>query len=155
KGVNAGQQVVKIVYDALLEVLGSEVKFEVKAAAPAVVLMCGLQGGGKTTTSAKLAKWLMETQKKSVDLASLDVYRRAAIEQLAVLAGKIGAPVFESESKDVMARAKAALAAAKKASADILILDTAGRTNVDDAMMTELVKVRDFAKPAATVLVAD
>lgn len=155
KGVNPGQLVVKIVYDALLEVLGSEVKFEVKAAPPAVVLLCGLQGGGKTTTAAKLAKWLMETQKKSVYLASLDVYRPAAIEQLAVLAGKIGAQVLESDSKDVMARAKAALSAAKKASADIVILDTAGRLTVDNEMMAELVKVRDFAKPAATVLVAD
>lgn len=155
KGVNPGQQVVKIVYDALLELLGQEVAFEVRAAAPAVVLMCGLQGGGKTTTSAKLAKWLMEGQKKSVYLASLDVYRPAAIEQLAVLAGKIGAQVLESDSTDVMVRAKEALAAAKKASADIVILDTAGRTNVDDEMMAELVKVKDFAKPAATILVAD
>lgn len=155
RGVNPGQQVVKIVYDALLELLGAEEKFEVRAAAPAVVLMCGLQGGGKTTTSAKLAKWLMETQKKSVYLASLDVYRPAAIEQLAVLAGKIGVPVLESSSGDVMVRTREALAAAKKASADIVILDTAGRTNVDDEMMAELVKVKDFAKPAATILVAD
>lgn len=155
KGVNPGQQVVKIVYDALLELLGTEVKFEVRAAAPAVVLMCGLQGGGKTTTSAKLAKWLVETQKKSVFLASLDVYRPAAIEQLAVLGAKIGVPVLESASPDVMVRAKEALAAAKKASADVVILDTAGRTNVDADMMAELVKVKDFAKPAATVLVAD
>jgi len=155
RGVNPGQQVVKIVYDALMELLGGAVPFEVKAAPPAVVLMCGLQGGGKTTTSAKLAKWLQDTQKKSVMLASLDVYRPAAIEQLAMLAGQVDAINFESDSNDVAIRAKAALAAAKKASVDVLILDTAGRLTIDDEMMAELVAVRDLAKPAATLLVAD
>lgn len=155
KGANPGQQVVKIVYDALVELLGAEAPLELKAAPPAVVLMCGLQGGGKTTTSAKLAKWLQETQKKKVFLASLDVYRPAAIEQLGMLAAQVEAGVLESSSEDVLVRAKAALKEAKAAGADVVILDTAGRLTVDDALMAELVKVRDFAKPAATLLVAD
>ncbi|MBI1308286.1 MAG: signal recognition particle protein [Proteobacteria bacterium] len=164
KGVNPGQQVVKIVYDAMVELLGGQERgtrneerggLDLRAVPPAVILMAGLQGGGKTTTAGKLAKWLKETQGKSVYLASLDVYRPAAIEQLSVLAGKVGVEVLESDSTDVMARAKAALAAAKKASADVLILDTAGRLTLDDEMMAELVKVRDLAKPVATLLVAD
>lgn len=155
KGANPGQQVVKIVYDALVELLGKETPLDLKAAPPAVVLMCGLQGGGKTTTTAKLAKWLKEAQKKSVYVASLDVYRPAAIEQLGILARQVGAGVLGSSSDDVAARAKAALKEAKAAGADVLILDTAGRLAIDEALMAELEKVRDLAKPVATLLVAD
>ncbi|NBV54158.1 MAG: signal recognition particle protein [Proteobacteria bacterium] len=159
KGVNPGQQIVKIVYDALLELLGSETKLELKGAAPQVILLCGLQGGGKTTTAGKLAKWLMDTRihgrKQTVMLASLDVYRPAAIEQLGILAEKVGALGFESDSDKVPVRAKAALAAAKKQGADVLILDTAGRTVVDAELMDELADVHALAKPSATLLVAD
>jgi signal recognition particle subunit SRP54 len=155
KGTNPGQQVVKIVYDALVELLGAAVPFEVKAAPPAVILLCGLQGGGKTTTAGKLAKWLKDTQKKTIYMASLDVYRPAAIEQLSTLAERVGVSVLHSDSRDVMVRAKAALAEGKKLSADIIILDTAGRLAIDEELMAELVKVRDLAKPAATLLVAD
>ncbi len=155
RGANPGQLVVKIVYDALVELLGTETPLELKASPPAVILMCGLQGGGKTTTSGKLAKWLQETQKKSVMLASLDVYRPAAIEQLAILADKTGAQSFGHESTDVMVRAKAAMAEAKKRSVDVLILDTAGRLAVDETLMAELVAVRDLVKPTASLLVAD
>ncbi|TKW61850.1 MAG: signal recognition particle protein [Blastochloris viridis] len=155
KGANAGQQVVKIVYDALVELLGTETPLELKVAPPAVILMCGLQGGGKTTTSGKLAKWLKDNQKKTVMLASLDVYRPAAIEQLKILADKTGAISFDHDSRDVMVRAKAAMADAKKQSVDVLIVDTAGRLAIDETLMTELVTVRDFVKPAASLLVAD
>lgn len=155
KGANPGQQVVKIVYDALVELLGEAVPLALNVAPPAVILMCGLQGGGKTTTSGKLAKLLAETQKKRVMLASLDVYRPAAIEQLAILAEKTGAISFTHESMDVMVRAKAAMAEAKKLSVDVLIVDTAGRLAVDENLMTELEKVRDLVKPAASLLVAD
>lgn len=155
KGANPGQQVVKIVYDALVELLGTETPLELKAAPPAVILMCGLQGGGKTTTSGKLAKWLKDTHKKTVMLASLDVYRPAAIEQLAILAEKTGALSFDHDSRDVMVRAKAALAEAKKHSVDVLIVDTAGRLAIDEALMAELVTVRDVVKPTASLLVAD
>ena len=155
KGANPGQQVVKIVYDALVELLGEGVALQLNAAPPAVILMCGLQGGGKTTTSGKLAKYLADTQKKRVMLASLDVYRPAAIEQLAILADKVGAQRFDHASSDVMVRAKAAMAEAKKSSVDVLIVDTAGRLAVDEALMAELVAVRDLVKPTASLLVAD
>ncbi len=155
RGANPGQQVVKIVYDALVELLGAETPLELKAAPPAVILMCGLQGGGKTTTSGKLAKWLKDTQKKTVMLASLDVYRPAAIEQLAILAEKTGALSFSHDSMDVMVRAKAAMAEAKKLSVDVLIVDTAGRLAIDEALMAELVAVREVIKPTASLLVAD
>ena len=155
KGANPGQQVVKIVYDALVELLGEAVPLALNVAPPAVILMCGLQGGGKTTTSGKLAKFLSETQKKRVMLASLDVYRPAAIEQLAILAEKTGAISFTSDSMDVTIRAKAAMAEAKKLSVDVLIVDTAGRLAVDAELMAELEKVRDIVKPAASLLVAD
>ncbi len=155
KGANPGQQVVKIVYDALVDLLGEAAPLTLNVAPPAVILMCGLQGGGKTTTSGKLAKMLAETQKKRVMLASLDVYRPAAIEQLAILAEKTGAMSFTHDSMDVMVRAKAAMAEAKKHSVDVLIVDTAGRLAVDENLMLELEKVRDLVKPAASLLVAD
>lgn len=155
KGANPGQQVVKIVYDALVDLLGAETPLALNATPPVVILMCGLQGGGKTTTSGKLAKLLQDTQKKRVMLASLDVYRPAAIEQLAILAAKTGAHSFTHDSTDVMVRAKAAMAEAKKLSMDVLIVDTAGRLAIDPTMMTELEQVRDLVKPTASLLVAD
>lgn len=155
KGANPGQQVVKIVYDALVDLLGEAAPLTLNVAPPAVILMCGLQGGGKTTTSGKLAKLLGETQKKRVMLASLDVYRPAAIEQLAILAEKTGAMSFSHDSMDVMVRAKAAMAEAKKHSVDVLIVDTAGRLAIDENLMLELEKIRDLVKPAASLLVAD
>lgn len=155
RGVNPGQQVVKIVYDTLLELLGEQVTLELKVAPPAVILLCGLQGGGKTTTAGKLAKWLKETQKKHVYMASLDVYRPAAIEQLRVLGQRVGVPVLESDSSDVKTRTRTALAEAKKTSADVIILDTAGRLAIDEDLMTELDMVAGLSSPAATILVAD
>lgn len=157
KGVNPGQMVVKIVYDAMVELLGGPVPatLALNVAPPAVILMCGLQGGGKTTTSGKLAKWLKEQQKKTVYLASLDVYRPAAITQLSLLATQCGVLVLESESTDVSTRLKLALEGAKKANADVVILDTAGRLTVDAGMMAELKQIAALAKPAATLLVAD
>lgn len=155
KGANPGQQVVKIVYDALVELLGEAAPLVLNVAPPAVILMCGLQGGGKTTTSGKLAKWLADNQKKRVMLASLDVYRPAAIEQLAILADKTGAVSFSHDSMDVMVRAKAAMVEAKKQSIDVLIVDTAGRLAIDEALMAELEQVRDIVKPAVSLLVAD
>lgn len=153
KGINPSQQVVKIVYDELVALLGEETPFELRAAPPAVVLLCGLQGGGKTTSAGKLAKWLQEKQGKKVYLASLDVYRPAAILQLTQLAERVGCAVLKSESADPLARAKAAL---KEAAAyDVLILDTAGRTVLDEALMAELQAIHKLAKPTATLLVAD
>ncbi len=153
KGINPSQQVVKIVYDELVALLGTEAPLELRATPPAVVLLCGLQGGGKTTSAGKLAKVLQEKQGKKVLLASLDVYRPAAILQLQQLAERVGCAVLMSESTDPLARAKAALQEAK--GYDALILDTAGRTVLDAALMAELQAIHKLAKPIATLLVAD
>ncbi|MFN7163087.1 MAG: signal recognition particle protein [Pseudomonadota bacterium] len=155
KGINPGQLVVKCVYDGLVNLLGTPEPFALKGGSPQVVLMCGLQGGGKTTSSAKLAKWLMEKNKQSVMLASLDTYRPAAILQLTQLAERIGAPVLTSESQKPLERLKEALKQAKASGVQTLILDTAGRTVLDDALMDELKAIYKEAKPSATLLVAD
>ncbi len=155
KGVNPSQQVVKCVYDELVELLGTATPLTLKGAPPQAIMLCGLQGSGKTTTTAKLAKWLMEKEGKKVYLASLDPYRPAAILQLEQLATRIGAPVLMSESDKPLARLKAAQAAAKAAGADVLLLDTAGRTVLDEDLMAELKALHAAAKPAATLLIAD
>lgn len=155
KGINPGQQVVKIVYDEMVALLGDTGELTLNAAPPVVVLLCGLQGSGKTTTAGKLAKWLADKHKKKVFLASLDVYRPAAIEQLATVAQRVGVPVLESDSSDVPTRTKQAIKAAEQALADVLILDTAGRGDVDEALLAELAAVYKLAKPANTLLVAD
>lgn len=154
-GVNPGQQVVKIVYDELVALLGEGGELTLTGAPPVVILMCGLQGSGKTTTSGKLAKYLQEKLKKKVYLASLDVYRPAAIEQLATVAQRVGVPVLENDSDKPLERTKQALAAAKKGLADVLILDTAGRSDVNAELLDELAAIHKLAKPAHTVLVAD
>lgn len=156
KGVNPGQQVVKIVYDALVNLLGGETEnpLHLTAKPPAVILLCGLQGSGKTTTAGKLAKWL-QGQNKSVYLASLDVHRPAAITQLATLATRLKVDALESPSMSPVERTELALAAAKKAHADVLILDTAGRLEVADDLLAELAEIHQRSSPTATLLVAD
>ncbi|MFZ2620455.1 MAG: signal recognition particle protein [Alphaproteobacteria bacterium] len=156
KSVKPGELIVKLVHDALTKVLGEPQPFIVNAPAPAVILMCGLQGSGKTTTAAKLAKRLKEKDGKSVMLASLDIYRPAAQSQLQTLAERIGVPMLDIRAgEQPLAITTRALASAKEAKADILILDTAGRLEIDEKLMQELVDVRNLAKPAATLLVAD
>src|SRR6218665_2073853 len=157
RAVKPGQQVVKIVHDALIETLGhadSEINLNVPT--PAVILMAGLQGSGKTTTAGKLAKFLQDKQRKKVLLASLDIYRPAAQEQLEILAKKVDVgslPIVAGEKPlDIAARA---LKAAKLEGYDVLILDSAGRLSIDDDLMNELAAVRDMAKPVETLLVAD
>lgn len=157
RAVKPGQQVIKVVHDALVETLGHENSdINLNVPVPAVILMAGLQGSGKTTTSGKLAKFLQEKLRKKVLLASLDVYRPAAQEQLEILAQKTGAgslPIVAGEKPlDIAARA---LKAAKLEGYDVLILDSAGRLSIDDALMAELAAVRDMAKPVETLLVAD
>lgn len=133
-----------------------EAEINLAATPPAVVLMCGLQGSGKTTTSAKLAKRLQEKQRKRVLLASLDVYRPAAQEQLATVAGQVGAQslgiIPGQMPRDITARA---LETARTGGYDVLILDTAGRLHVDAELMDELQAVKTLAKPVETLLVAD
>jgi len=155
RSVQPGQMVVKIVHEELVRVLGSdESGLNFNVVPPAVILMAGLQGSGKTTTSAKLAKML--GKKRKVLLASLDVYRPAAQQQLEQLARQIGGfslPIIDGQKP--LEIAKRALDAAKKGGFDVLILDSAGRLHVDDSLMTELAEVKKTANPAETLLVAD
>ncbi len=157
RSVTPGQQVVKIVHDNLVELLGTQAEgLNLAVVPPAVIMMLGLQGSGKTTTSAKLAKRLQEVDRKKVLLASLDVRRPAAQEQLAVLAQQIGAaslPIIAGQ--DPASITRRAMEAARLGGYDVLILDTAGRLAIDDELMAEAACVRDIAKPHESLLVVD
>ena len=159
KSVTPGQQVVKIVHDELVHFLAGD---DANAGAlkvdnpPAAILMVGLQGGGKTTTTAKLAKRLTEKSGKRVLMASLDIYRPAAMEQLAVLGRQIGVdtlPIVKGEKPDQIA--KRAKQQATLGGYDVYMLDTAGRLSIDDALMAEVESVRDITRPRETLLVVD
>jgi signal recognition particle subunit SRP54 len=158
KSIKPGQQVIKIVYDALVETLGGDeepppLKID---SPPAVIMVAGLQGSGKTTTTGKIAKRLKETERKKVLVASLDTRRPAAMEQLKVLAGQAGVdslPIVEGQLAPDIARR--ALNAAKLGGYDVVMLDTAGRTTLDEQMMNEAAEIAAIAKPQETLLVAD
>lgn len=156
KSVTPGQQVVKIVHDALIESLGEGNVPLTMSAAPTVLLMVGLQGAGKTTTSGKLAKRLKETERKKVLMASLDVKRPGAQEQLAQLGTQVAVdtlPIIPGQQPlDITDRA---LVEARKGGYDILILDSAGRLSIDAELMEEIAAVKRAANPAETLLVAD
>ncbi len=156
--VSPANMVIKLVYDALVELLGGAQAQELNLATtpPAVILMCGLQGSGKTTSTGKLALRLRTKQNKRVLVASLDVYRPAAQEQLASVAktAEVDAlPIVEGEMPEAITRR--ALDAARKGGYDVLLLDTAGRLHVDDTLMAELKNVKALANPIETLLVAD
>ncbi|MFZ0096886.1 MAG: signal recognition particle protein [Gemmobacter sp.] len=158
KSVTPGQQVVKIVHDELVRVLAGEGPADALKIdnPPATVLMVGLQGSGKTTTTAKLAKRLKEKNGKKVLLASLDTQRPAAMEQLAILGTQIGVdslPIVKGES--AVQIAKRAKQQAAFGGYDVLFLDTAGRLHIDDVLMDEVQAVRDIADPRETLLVVD
>jgi signal recognition particle subunit SRP54 len=157
KSVTPGQMVVKIVHDQLVAVLGGDSQgIDLNAAPPVAVMMVGLQGSGKTTTTAKIAKRLTERQKKKVLMASLDVRRPAAMEQLAVLGRETQIdtlPVVEGQQPPQIALR--ALQAAKLGGYDVVLLDTAGRTTLDDEMMNEAAEVKRAANPHEVLLVAD
>lgn len=158
RSVKPADQVIKIVHDGLIEMLGGEepVPLNLNATPPAVILMSGLQGSGKTTTSAKLALKLTKTERKKVMMASLDTRRPAAMEQLETLGKQIEVatlPIVKGES--AVQITKRALQAAKLQGFDVLILDTAGRTTLDEAMMAEAAEVAAISKPVETILVAD
>ena len=156
KSITPGQMVVKIVHDELVAILGAETGELRLASPPSVILMAGLQGSGKTTTSAKLARRLRLKEHKKVLLASLDTQRPAAQTQLEVLAGQCevaSLPIVPGQGALDIARR--ALETARREGYDVLILDTAGRLSIDDALMTELAQVRDLSHPAETLLVAD
>ena len=157
KSVTPGQMVVKIVHDQLIETLGSDAQsIDLNAPAPVVIMMAGLQGSGKTTTTAKIAKRLTEIAKRKVLMASLDTRRPAAMEQLAVLGQQVSVdtlPVVAGQTpRQIAARA---LQAARLGGYDVVMLDTAGRLTLDEAMMAEAAEVRRVANPHEVLLVAD
>ena len=155
KSVRPGQMVVKIVHDELVKLLGSEsAELNLNAVPPVCVLMVGLQGSGKTTTSAKIANKLKA--RKKVMLVSLDIYRPAAQEQLAQLAKQIGVyalPIIKGEKP--AETTQRAISEAKKGGYEVIILDSAGRLHIDEDLMNEVVEVKKIANPAETLLVAD
>lgn len=155
-GLNPGQQVVKIVNEELANLLGgADRQLVFSESGPTVVLMAGLQGSGKTTAAAKLAR-LLSGQDKTVALAACDVYRPAAIEQLETLAGTVGVPVYQQgEDADPVKVAEWALARAREEGREVLIIDTAGRLHVDGELMAELEKIRKRVKPHNVLLVVD
>ena len=157
KSTSAGQMIVKIVYDELVNILGSKnEELNFKAVPPVSLLLVGLQGSGKTTSAAKLAKNIEKNYKKKVMLVSLDVYRPAAQEQLKLLAEANGIqclPIVEKQQPiDITKRA---LNSANLNGSDVIIFDTAGRTQIDLPMMSEIKQIKDITKPAETILVAD
>ncbi|HEU4809345.1 MAG TPA: signal recognition particle receptor subunit alpha, partial [Sphingomicrobium sp.] len=157
RSVTPGQMVVKIVHDQLVETLGSDASdLDIDINPPAIVMMVGLQGSGKTTTTAKLAKRLTERGRKKVLMASLDVARPAAQEQLAVLGRQANVdtlPIVAGQQPvDI---AKRAIQAAKLQAYDVVMLDTAGRLHVDDQLMAEMKAVAQASQPTETLLVVD
>ena len=156
KSVDPGQQFVKIIYDKIVSMLGDEKK-DLTLKGPdttSVILLLGLQGAGKTTAAHKLAARLKKEGRKPI-LAACDLVRPAAVEQLSVLGEKIGVPVFKENSKDAVKNAEEALKFAKKNQYDTLIIDTAGRLQIDADMMAELVKIKKNVNPDEVILVAD
>ncbi|HAX91517.1 MAG TPA: signal recognition particle protein, partial [Rhodospirillaceae bacterium] len=157
RSVTPGQQVVKIVHDNLVELLGTQAEeLNINVAPPAIIMMLGLQGSGKTTTAAKLAKRLSEVDRKKVLLASLDVRRPAAQEQLAVLGDQVGvASLAIIAGQDPVMITERAMETARLEGYDVLILDTAGRLSIDDELMAEAAAVFDVAQPDESLLVVD
>src|SRR5690606_16329154 len=155
--LSPGQALVGVVHRELVELMGGASRgLDLSAAPPAVVLMAGLQGSGKTTTVGKLAKWLRENQKKKVLTVSCDVYRPAAIEQLRTVAGQAGADFFASSpDQKPVEIAAAALQWARTHFHDVLIVDTAGRLAIDEQMMTEIRELHASLRPVETLFVVD
>ena len=156
KSVNPGQQFTKIIYDKIVSMLGDEKKnLAIKGPdTTSVILLLGLQGAGKTTAAHKLASRLKKEGRRPM-LAACDLVRPAAVEQLSVLGEKIGVPVFKEDFKDAVKNAEAALRYAKKNQFDTLIVDTAGRLQIDQEMMAELSKIKNATSPDEVILVAD
>jgi signal recognition particle subunit SRP54 len=159
--LNPGQQVVKIVAEELTELMGGPptapaAGLSFSPRPPTVILMAGLQGSGKTTATAKLARYLREEHSSTVAVAACDVYRPAAVEQLVKVGAQAGAEVYEQGTeRDPVEIAEWALERAKREGKDVLIVDTAGRLHVDEELMTELVRIREAVKPHDVLLVVD
>src|ERR1043165_1198243 len=154
--VNPGQQMVKIVQDELTELMGgSESEFNISGS-PAIILIAGLQGSGKTTVSGKLANYLKTKKGKSPLLVAADIYRPAAIDQLEVLGGQIGVDVYsERENKDPVSIVQNAIREARTKNKNVIIIDTAGRLAVDEVMMTEVANIKAAIKPQEILFVVD
>jgi signal recognition particle subunit SRP54 len=154
--VNPGQQFTKIVYDELVDELGQErVDMNVAHTPPTVILVAGLQGSGKTTFVAKLARYLKQENNRNPILAAADVYRPAAVDQLKTLAGQLDVPVYSIEQKDAVRVAREAVSMAKSLALDTVIIDTAGRMHVDEAMMNEVAEIKKAVAPHETLFVVD
>jgi signal recognition particle subunit SRP54 len=156
QSLSPGQQVVKIVRDELIEILGGEnVRIEFASAPPTVIMLVGLQGSGKTTSSGKLAKWLEKNGRRPM-LVSVDVYRPAARDQLRVIAKDIGIKLWDGNPNDKpLELCQGALREAKNTAHDVLVIDTAGRLHIDDALMNELREIKDVIHPHEILFVAD
>lgn len=157
RSLTPGQALVKVVSDELVAVMGeANETLNLNTQPPAVILMAGLQGAGKTTSVAKLARWLKERERKSVMVASTDVYRPAAIEQLKTLANEVDAHFFPSQTdQDPVEIAQAAIAQAKLQFVDVVIIDTAGRLHIDDDMMSEIKRIHAAINPIETLFTVD
>jgi len=155
RSVTPGQQIVKIFHDELIQILGGDSE-PLNLENPARILIVGLNGAGKTTSSAKLARWL-KAQGRTPNLIACDLYRPAAIDQLAALAGQINVPIFKPDAgeKDVLATAKRALTWCAENGGNVQIFDTAGRQEIDEPLIQELKALRDFLQPQEILLVCD
>src|SRR6187399_3785154 len=155
KGLDPGQQVVKIVHEELTELMGSSDSKLVFGRPRTVVLLCGLQGSGKTTTAAKLALHLRKHEKKTPGLVAADLQRPAAIDQLEQLGRQLQVPVYRTDTTDAVVASREGLERATADGCDVVIVDTAGRLQIDEALMDELAHVRDAVKPLNVLLVLD
>ena len=154
--VSPGQMIVKIIHDELVAAMGGPgSEFELSGTPPCGILLCGLQGSGKTTFSGKLALWLRSKKKRKVLLAAADVYRPAAIDQLAVLGRSLGIEVWQEGQGDPVEICRHALEHARKNGFDAVIYDTAGRLQIDDQLMAELERIKAAVEPSEILFVAD
>lgn len=154
--VNPGEQFTKIVHDELVEAFGQEREdIEVAHTPPTVILVAGLQGSGKTTFTAKLARYLKEENNRNPMLAAADVYRPAAIDQLKTLADQLSVPVYSIDQQDAVRAAKETVSMAKSLALDTVIIDTAGRMHIDEAMMDEVAEIKEAVEPDETLFIVD
>ena len=155
ESLSAQQQIVKVVNEELTALMGgSNARLQYSSSPVSVFMLCGLQGAGKTTMSAKLAGWLKKDGKRPL-LVACDIYRPAAIKQLQVVGGQVGVPVFERGTQDPVATAREAVEFARSHQHDVVILDTAGRLHIDEALMDELASVREAVQPSEILLTID
>jgi signal recognition particle subunit SRP54 len=156
KGLNPGQQVVKVVKDTLMDIMGtSNVSLIYEISKPSIFMFVGLQGSGKTTTVAKLAALILKDSTKKILMVALDIYRPAAIEQLHILGKKIGVEVFDKGQQNPIKTAKEALLYAKEHQFNVILFDTAGRLSIDETLMTELQDIKQAVKPTEILLTVD